>query len=122
MEKTGFEQIADARQNFGEIERLRHKIASTMRECTVPDFRSSFPGDDQNGEVARCSNTIRQPIHDAEPVHARHVEVEQDQIGVAGVVQRRHRLRVRGARQVGITSVPQRTLEHTEVRSLVIYQ
>ena len=78
------------------MERLADEILGPARERLAPRFRRQVRREDQDRQVRRLGDLV-QLVHDVEPVHVRHVQVEQDQIGPVPHVEIRRLARVVGA-------------------------
>ena len=95
VKQAHLEHVVDARQHLGEIERLADEVlrAGLERAQLVVRLR----GDDQHRQIAVRLDLL-QAFHHLEAVHARHLEIEQDQVVAVLAVQLADLARVGGRR------------------------
>ena len=116
--RTGLRQKElNAIQDIGENERFTEEgVASRLQRL---NHQSWVGRDDEDCSPLR-SFDLTQPLHDLEPVHFRHLEIQEDEVVVILEVQRLDLFRVRRRRNIGISATPKRVFEQTDVRHLVI--
>ena len=96
VEEARLEQRLDAQQQLVLLERLVDEVLGAARQRLAPRFRRQVARQDQDRQVRRLGDLV-QLVHHLEPVHVRHVQVEQDEIGPVLDVERADLARVVGA-------------------------
>ena len=76
MQQAHFQNVVDARPQFGQVERFADEILGAGFERA--QFVSRLGGDHQDRQIAVLFDFF-QPFHHLEPVHAGHLEIQQDQ-------------------------------------------
>jgi hypothetical protein len=74
------EQVADAQQELGQIERLGDEVFGAELERALARFDGAVAGDHQHGQAFR-GNALGQHFEHGEAVAAGHVAVRDDEIG-----------------------------------------
>jgi hypothetical protein len=82
------QQIADAEHGLHGVERLGQEVARADAQGALLDRGGGVAGEDEHRQVAKRRAQGAELFHDLEAVHVRHVEVEDDQVGIL----RRHQL------------------------------
>jgi hypothetical protein len=106
-----------AGQDIGETKRLTEEVVGSRFQRRKP--QSWIGGDDQDGNPTRLLG-LTQLLHDLEPRHSRHLEIEQDQVIVILEMQGRDLLWVRRRRHIGISRTAKGEFEQTNVRHLIV--
>ena len=75
-------QVAHPQQQLDAIQRLGQEIAGAHRESTAPGLIRGISREHQEGHAAPVTGQRPKPVHELEPIHPRHVEIEQHQIGL----------------------------------------
>ncbi len=101
VQEAVFQQVADAQQHLGLVERLGEKILGSGGEGAVLGLGGHVGGEDQHGHGIFAGGQRLDLLHDVEAGDIGHMEVEQDEVGPE-IQEMGHRLaRVAGALDAG---------------------
>ena len=117
VQQAHFQHVGHARQHLGQVNRFADEILRAGLERA--ELVTRLGGDDQDRKVAVMFEGL-QPVHHLESVHARHQEVEQDQIVVVLAVQLAHLTRIHRRRDARIAGAAQDALEQADIGFLIV--
>ena len=80
--EAGLQQVADPQHDLDGVERLGEKVPGPHRERFLAALREHVRRQHEDGEVSMMSKARREPSEHAEAVEVRHVQVEQQQVGL----------------------------------------
>ena len=79
---AGFQQIVDAQQNFGGIKGLGQKVLRAEGKCLLFRFGRYVSRQNKDWQIVIVWNSGTQLSQERVPVHMRHHEIKQNQIGL----------------------------------------
>ena len=115
-----FEQILDAQQHLDGVERLGEKIRGADGQRATLGFEPDVGGQHEDGHALRRHEILRELLHHAEAVEVRHVQVEQDEVGLARLTQREHPARIGRGDDLRVTAELEQVFEERDVHGLVV--
>jgi hypothetical protein len=117
VEQPHLQHVVDAGPDFDQVERLGHEVlrAGLQRAQLVAGLR----GDHQDRQVAVGVVRLEGFDH-LEAVHARHLQVEQDQVVAVLAMQRAHLVRIHGRGDRGVAGFLQHLREQADVGLLIV--
>ena len=117
VQQPHFQHVVDARLDLDQIERLADEIlgAGLQRAQLVAGLR----GEHDDRQIA--VGVVRlQAFHHLEAVHARHLQVEQDQVVAVLAMQRADLVRIHRRGHARVAGLAQQLLEQADVGLLVV--
>ena len=120
VEHPRLEQVVDAQHDLDGVERLGDEVARAHLQCALLHRRVAVAGDDQHGQRAARRQQVPQLLEDLEPVELRHVEVEDQQVGLAVAQQRQGLERIGGGVDAAVAAAVQEAGEQGQVLRLVV--
>src|SRR5688500_424812 len=94
MQVAGLEQVLDSQRDVGRVERLGDELACSEPQRLSPYLGRAVTREDGDREIGVCRNRLRELREHPEAVESRHVEVEEDQVGLDGPIELRRLQRV----------------------------
>ena len=111
VERTRFQKILHAQQYFGRVERLREKISDATGKCAALCVIAGIGGQHQHWQIP-CGKLGSDRIEHSESVEPRHLQIEQNEIGLPCLRLRYavHRIRraIQGHKAGAAEDAPQR--------------
>src|SRR5690349_13456529 len=82
VKKPGFQEVIDSKYRFIQSKWFGEKVLSPQGECCLLALLRQVPRDDQERKIHAFRNAAPQLLKQRQPVHMRHTEVQQDEIGL----------------------------------------
>ena len=120
FEEPDVEDVADPQKHLLHVQRLREEVLRARHEGPMLDLARDVRGEDEDGWVRRRVEGGLQLLHHGEPVHPRHVEVQDDEIGSESFDETAHLLRLRRGDGVDVPGLGEDPLQEEHVRLLVV--
>src|SRR5205807_8519171 len=121
VKQPGLEQVVAPEEDLGRIEGLAQEVFGPAGQGALLRLRSDVGREHQDREERIGRERLLEVLHRHEPVPLRHVEVEQDQVGLELGDQGFDLARVGRALEVGVAgNPPERALEEMDVDFLVV--
>ena len=87
VEPPRVEQVLDPQEDFEPVERLGQEVFRAGGQGALPGLERHVRGQHEHREIDVLGNGER--LDDGHPVEVRHHEIEQDEIRLEGLVERR---------------------------------
>ena len=120
IEVAHLEEVADAQDDLGRVERLVDEVLGAHREGALLQMGVGVRRDEDDGQVAVGGQQRRELVEHPEAIEVGHVEVEQDQVGTMLLEQRARLLRVRGRDDALESGAPQQPVDDVDVLDLIV--
>ncbi len=117
VQQAHFEHVAHARQHFGQIEGLADEVlcAGLQRAELV----ARLGGQHEDREIVVLVD-VTQAFHHLESVHARHLEIEEDETEAVRAVKLADLVRIPRGRNRRVAGAAQRVLEQRDIGRLIV--
>ena len=116
------QQVAHPQQQLDAIQRLGQEIARAHREGTSPRLIRGISSQHQERHAAPVIGQRPKPVHQLEPIHPRHVEIEQHQIGSKLDEHPRNPRRIRSDIHARVTLPLEDSPHQQQIRLLVVHR
>src|ERR1700733_16061407 len=103
MKVAGLQQIPDPQLHLGPVEGLRQEVVGAVRERLLFRLRRIVAGKHENGQIVVLRDYSGQLIHGSQAVNMRHMQVQQDEIGLHFLETLKELARVAQAANVRVT-------------------
>ena len=120
VQPARLQEVVHPQQDLGAVERLGDEVHRPTGEGPVAGGRVGVGGQDEDRQVRPVFVEVLQQVDHLEPVHGRHVEVQQHQVGPAELQHLRQRHRVGGRVHVPVALVPEDPPQEQHVRRFVV--
>ncbi len=81
VQRARLEQVSDAENHFDAIDRLREEVLRAGVQRPLTRCRRRVGGQDDDGKKCLRVETVPKLAQHGEPIHPRHVQVEQQHVG-----------------------------------------
>lgn len=115
------QEVADPEQDLRDVERLGEEVARTVGQGPLLGLPGHVGREDEDREELFLGDVLAQLLQDGEPVEARHVEVQQDEVGLIRLEQLDGDLGVARGHEAFVPPLPDAADEQIDVRLLVVH-
>jgi hypothetical protein len=102
MQHAGLKVIVDAQVHVNDVERLRQEVRRASSQRSFPRSRRGVRRENDDRDVSLRRNPGLEQIEDGAAIEARHVQIEQNQVGLGFEDQGQEISRVGDCRGVAI--------------------
>jgi hypothetical protein len=121
VEEPDVEDVADPQEHLLHIQRLREEVVCSGHQRPMLDLARDVSGEHEDRRVRRRLEGGPELLHHGEPVHPRHVEIQDDEIGSELLDEIPHLLRIGRGDRVDIAGLSEDPLQEQHVRFLVVH-
>ena len=121
VQKSCLKQVADSQKDLVGIQRLGQKILSTLAKRALPSFRGDIRSENENRQIFAGRKRGLDLGDERKAVHVRHVEIQQDDVGLGGMQEFQRFARVRGAHDRAGLGIGEGSLQKAHVGNLIIH-
>ena len=118
VKQPDFQHVVDARFDLNQVKRLADEVfgAGFQRAQFVGRLRRQH----DDGQIVVMGVAL-EGCHHLEPVHDRHLKVQQDQVVLVGLMQRADLFRIHRAAHAGVAGITQQLLKQLHIGCLIVH-